>query len=174
MLKWWILGISLDMLLACGSEKQRKDLPFKDKQEYEQTMIESHRAFLQIEKEKIQHYIDSLGIPFTATGTGLRYHIYETTIGDTVKTGDWAAVSYTLTSLSGDTLYKVEEGKKEEFAVDFDIAESGLHEGIKYMKIGERAIFILPAHLAHGITGDQEKIPPQTTLVYNLHLIAKR
>ena len=71
-------------------------------------------------------------------------------------------------------LYKTDTERSEHFAVDFDDVESGLHEGVKYMSVGDKAIFILPAHLAHGITGDQAAIPPQSTLVYDLHLLAKR
>jgi FKBP-type peptidyl-prolyl cis-trans isomerase len=55
--------------------------------------------------------------------------------------------------------------------VDFDQVESGLHEGIKYMKKGEKARLILPPHLAHGLIGDMNKIPMNATLIYDIQVI---
>jgi FKBP-type peptidyl-prolyl cis-trans isomerase len=39
------------------------------------------------------------------------------------------------------------------------------------MRKGEKALFILPPHLAHGLIGDMNKIPPLTTVVYDIELI---
>jgi FKBP-type peptidyl-prolyl cis-trans isomerase len=36
---------------------------------------------------------------------------------------------------------------------------------------GGKAKFILPSHLAYGLTGDQDKIPPQSPVVYDIELI---
>ena len=52
-----------------------------------------------------------------------------------------------------------------------DNVETGLHEGIKYMKVGEKAKMILPSHLAHGLIGDSKKIPPRSTIVYDIELL---
>lgn len=171
--KFALVG-TLIFFLACSEEKQPKELPFKTKAEYEQTMIRSHQAFLQKEKQKIEDFVQESGLEFKGTGTGLRYHIYQKTNGDSLQRGDLAIVSYVLKSIEGDTLYTSPQEGNQEFMVDYDNVESGLHEGVKEMKIGEKGIFILPAHLAHGITGDQAAIPSQTTLVYDIHLKAKR
>lgn len=167
--------VILLQLLQCQSNKeQKKELPFSTKREYDSLMVETHRAFLKRENAQIETYIDSLGKDFVRSGTGLRYHIYEHADGDTLKSGDIAVIQYKLSLINGDLLYKTGTERSEHFAVDFDDVESGLHEGVKYMSVGDKAIFILPAHLAHGITGDQAAIPPQSTLVYDLHLLAKR
>ena len=113
-------------------------------------------------------------MPFSRTGTGLQFYIYQKSNGDSIKSKNVAFIAYTLTSLEGDTLYKSPEGKLQEFMVDYDNVESGLHEGIKKMRVGEKALFILPAHLAHGISGDNAAIPSQTTLLYNVHLVGKK
>ena len=36
---------------------------------------------------------------------------------------------------------------------------------------GEKAVFIVSSHLANGITLDQNKIPPATTLVVEIELV---
>lgn len=161
-------------LLACEDEPKKKQLPFDTQEDYESTMILSHQEFLKKEKGRINDYIDSVGFTFESTGTGLRYHVHQSTNGDTIGTREIAIIAYTLMSIEGDTLYQSPEGKLQEFMVDYDAVESGLHEGIKKMKVGEKAYLILPAHLAHGITGDQAAIPSQTTLLYDVHLVAKQ
>lgn len=167
--------LSLWMVFACQSEQPKQsNLPFKTKKEYEETIIASHQAFLKKESTKINEYIKDLGIDFTKTGTGLRYAITASSSGDSVKRGDVVMIKYVLTSIEGDSLYHTKEGQLQEFTVDYEDIESGLHEGIKKMKVGEEAILILPVHLGHGMTGDQAAIPSQTTLVYQLQLVAKR
>lgn len=161
-------------LFSCEDEPKNKALPFEDSKDYEATMILSHQEFLKKEKERINSFVEKSELPFKTTGTGLRYHIYEPSEGDTIKSKDFAYIAYTLTSLEGDTLYQSPKGKFQEFIVDYDNVESGLHEGIKKMRVGEKAFLILPAHLAHGISGDNAAITSQTTLLYNLHLVAKK
>jgi FKBP-type peptidyl-prolyl cis-trans isomerase len=39
------------------------------------------------------------------------------------------------------------------------------------MKEGEKAIFIIPSHLAFGLLGDENKIPKRATLVYDVELV---
>ncbi|MBL4709782.1 MAG: FKBP-type peptidyl-prolyl cis-trans isomerase [Flavobacteriales bacterium] len=165
----------LIVLFACEEKKKKQlDLLFESKADYEKTMILSHKEFLKKEKVKIQKFVDSTKLEFKKTGTGLQYHIYQPSLGDSIKTKEIAFIAYCLTSIAGDTLYESPAGKLQEFMVDYDVVETGLHEGIKKMRVGEKAYLILPAHLAHGITGDQAAIPSQTTLVYDIHLVAKR
>jgi len=164
-------------LFACNGDKAKQQpnpLPFKNKKEYKQTMILSHQKFLEKEKKEIQRYIDSLGLEFNSSGTGLRYHIIDQGKGEQINKGDIAIVKYKLSLINGKLLYETKEGESQEFLVDFDDVEQGLHEGIKALNIGGKAIYILPAHLAHGITGDQKNIPPQSTIVYNLELLGKK
>ena len=49
--------------------------------------------------------------------------------------------------------------------------ESGLHEALKYLKVGDKAIIILPHFAAHGILGDMNKIPPLSTVVYDIEVL---
>ena len=168
-----VLSVLLGFVVACA-DKPKKEIPFENSKDYETKMILSHQDFLKKEKNRIKSYIDSSGLPFEATGTGLRYYIYQTNLGDSIQSKDFAFITYVLTSLEGDTLYQSPKDKFQEFIVDYDNVESGLHEGIKRLRVGEKAYFILPAHLAHGISGDNAAISSQTTLLYNVHLVGKK
>lgn len=170
----FIFSLIISLHVSCESEITEEKVPFDSKQDYEETIIASHQVFLKKEKERINHFIDSTQLSFEKTGTGLQYVITKSSNGDTFNTGDIAVVRYQLESIRGELFYETRKELAHEFAVDFDEVETGLHEAIKFIKVGEEAIVILPAHLAHGITGDQAAIKSQTTLVYYLTVVGKK
>lgn len=174
-MKGFVFAFVILQLIQCGQKKEEKEkFPFKNKKEYEEVMIQSHQVFLAEEKERIAHFIDSIGGKFEKTGTGLRYHIYKEGKGASLKIGDVAVVKYKISLLDGTSVYSEDSAKIHEFAVDFGNVESGLNEGVKYLHVGDKALLIMPTHLAHGITGDQKSIPSQSTLVFDLSLIGKK
>ncbi|MBM3417837.1 MAG: hypothetical protein FJY17_02810 [Bacteroidetes bacterium] len=70
-------------------------------------------------------------------------------------------ICYQTDSISGFELLKI--GSSE--------LESGIQEGIKLMREGEQAKFILPSYLGHGLLGDRYTIPPQAILYVDVKLI---
>ncbi|MFM7473966.1 MAG: FKBP-type peptidyl-prolyl cis-trans isomerase [Crocinitomicaceae bacterium] len=46
-----------------------------------------------------------------------------------------------------------------------------MQEGIKLMRVGEEAKFILPSYLGHGLLGDRYTIPPQAILYIDVKLL---
>ncbi|MGM0479643.1 MAG: FKBP-type peptidyl-prolyl cis-trans isomerase [Bacteroidota bacterium] len=106
-----------------------------------------------------------------ATGSGLRYWIYEDEPGKTVKTGDQVDVSFAVKKLDGELCYASEEGEVSNFKVDRSDVESGIMEGIKHMSEGDKAKLIIPSHIGHGLLGDFENIPPLQVLVVDLELV---
>ena len=108
----------------------------------------------------------------TTTGTGLRYMIYQNGPKvDSVYADDLVYVNFEVSLLSGEVCYRSETDEPEQFKVEHADIESGLHEGIKLMCKGDRAKFILPSHLAHGLIGDTDKIPPLSPVVYDIELV---
>ena len=104
------------------------------------------------------------------TESGVYYMVMQTGTGDSALTGQTAKVTYDIYLLDGTKCYSSEDGPKE-FVIGEDYVESGLHEGILRMHLGEQMRFILPSHLAHGLTGDQDKIPPRSSVVYEVKLL---
>jgi peptidylprolyl isomerase len=49
---------------------------------------------------------------------------------------------------------------------------AGLDEGVKYMKEGGKARFVIPSALAYGTTGVQGKIGPGTPLIFEIELVS--
>jgi FKBP-type peptidyl-prolyl cis-trans isomerase len=70
---------------------------------------------------------------------------------------------------AGVVCYETEDGL-DEIKVDRNDYESGLNEALKLMRKGDRAKLILPNHLAHGLVGDLDKIPPLSILLLDVSL----
>lgn len=108
------------------------------------------------------------------TGSGLRYYIYEHGEGDSIHGGDVAEIEYLITTLDGEECFKTAEDQYEEFVVDKSDFETGVQEGIKLLRVGDKAKLIIPSHIGHGLVGDLDKVPPLTTLLVDLSVIGKK
>jgi FKBP-type peptidyl-prolyl cis-trans isomerase len=171
-MRYWLFNILLVLILvSCGNNEQpKKKIPY---QQLKESLIKKNKTFSQIENDQIEAYIKRYGLKnVVKTGTGLRYQVYQKGFGVSPKCGNIAEIEYTLSLLNGKELYKTKPGQTTLFLVCRDEVESGLHEAIQYLKVGDKAKIIIPSHLAHGIAGDFEKIPPRSTIVYDIHLVA--
>jgi FKBP-type peptidyl-prolyl cis-trans isomerase len=104
------------------------------------------------------------------TGTGLQFFIYKKGSGESAKVGMTAHVTTEIRLLDGTVCYQTPANTFDEFVIDQSEIETGIQEGIKKMKVGDRAKFIIPSHLAHGLVGDMDKIPPLSPIVVDLYL----
>ncbi len=104
------------------------------------------------------------------TGSGLRYFIYEKGTGEPALPEDYVDIEYSIKLLDGTECYATAKDEVEELKVDKAQVESGIQEGIKLLGQGDKAILIVPSHLAHGIVGDMSKIPPLSTLIVEISI----
>ena len=108
----------------------------------------------------------------TETGTGLRYMIYSKSESlDSAKVDQTVTVDFEISLLNGEICYSYTTNGPESFIVERADIESGLHEGIQKMCVGDKAKFIIPSHAAHGLIGDTEKIPPLSAVIYDIELL---
>ena len=110
-------------------------------------------------------------LQMTKTETGLRYMIYKKNSNlEKALPGQKVKVALIIKLLDGSTCYtSIEE--PEVFTVDKSDIESGLNEAVKLMSVGDKAKLILPSHLALGLVGDQDKIPPLAILYIDVELL---
>jgi FKBP-type peptidyl-prolyl cis-trans isomerase len=111
------------------------------------------------------------GLEAESTGSGLRYIRIRPGTGEQAATGREAKVQYKVSLLDGTTCYETAADEVEVFRIDKSTIETGIQEGIKKMRVGEKARLIIPSHLAHGLIGDLDKIPPVTPIVVDIELI---
>jgi FKBP-type peptidyl-prolyl cis-trans isomerase len=161
--------VLLIILTACGEEK--KEMP---KIEWDQDKSTKFNKELAIEEQiNINLFLEHKRTwQMTKTGSGLQYYIYKDGTGErTAAEGDIAQVEMQITLLDGKECYVTKSDEYEEFVIDKSDIETGIQEGIKKLKVGDQAKLIIPSHLAHGLIGDMNKIPPLSTLVVDITLI---
>jgi FKBP-type peptidyl-prolyl cis-trans isomerase len=105
------------------------------------------------------------------TASGLKYQPLKHGTGAvSPKETDTVKVHYHGTLLDG-TVFdsSVERGEPISFPLDRVIP--GWTEGLQLMKVGDKFKFEIPANLAYGADSPSEKIPPDSTLVFEVELL---
>jgi FKBP-type peptidyl-prolyl cis-trans isomerase FkpA len=155
---------------SCSGPEQTRDSVITD-HAVRESLIRANQQLNFSESEEIEKFQLRKGWQMKRTGTGLRYLIDSTGSGLYAKPGMRATVKFKLSLLNGKICYSSDSTGLEQFIIDQDEVESGLHEGIKLMRAGDKAKFILPSHLAHGLAGDHDCIPARSPVIYDIELI---
>ncbi len=119
----------------------------------------------------IVRYFERRNWPYKATGSGLYYYIYKQGDGPQAVSGGGVTISYSISLLDGTSCYGGDKPVEKSIVPGMGKEVSGLEEGILHMKQGDQAILVIPPHLAHGLLGDEDKIPPRSIIVYNVTLL---
>lgn len=103
--------------------------------------------------------------------SGLQYEVLkESSNGATPGREDAVRVHYTGTLLDG-TFVESSLAHGEAVRVNMGVALKGWQEALTHMKEGEKWRLFVPPELAYGEKGLRDKVPPQSTLIYELELV---
>lgn len=174
-----LLAGSFYLLQACGSSQnktaQKTDVGSKA---FQDKLIDANKMYVKKESDEINQYVKRKEWNMITTGTGLRYMIVKKGTGELANEdpsfNKFAKVKFQVSLLDGTICYSSDSTGLREFMIGQDDVETGLHEGIQYMHVGDVARFILPSHLAYGLMGDQRKIPPKSSVLYDIELLSLR
>ena len=162
---------SLFGLISCHHKNEVVVNPSLTREQVTEKLLAANKATIEFENSQIDKMIDSLHWDMQKTSTGLRYQILETGNGPKVTTGKIARFEYEVKLFSGEMVYTSVKTGPKEFKIGSGGVESGLEEAMLLLRTGDKARLIIPSYLAHGLSGDQDKIPPKATLFYTLKLI---
>ena len=106
----------------------------------------------------------------TVTDTGLQYEVLEAGSGASPGLTSTVVTHYHGTFVDG-TVFdsSVERGEPAEFGVNQVIP--GWTEALQLMSVGDKWRIACPPKLAYGEQGAGDSIPPNTALVFEIHLI---
>lgn len=105
------------------------------------------------------------------TESGLRIVEISEGTGDVAEAGTNVTVHYVGQLLSG-AIFDDSYHRGEAVTVPIDRVILGWREGIQGMKVGGRRRLIVPPQLAYGENGVGDVIPPDSTLVFEVELLA--
>lgn len=152
---------------SSGQESNRK----MDKEEIKEHLIKANKIFIVNEAGGINDYIERHGLVMDTTPTGLRVKVERTGRGKHPAKENRVTVNYIVSLLDGTECYRSDSAGALTFGMSYDDVPRGLRETVGMMAVGDKALAILPSHLAYGFTGDGKKIPSNSSLVYQVELL---
>lgn len=167
------LPFLLFFISACQPGNKGKDpqRPKKQFEEYKEPLILANRGLLKKDSDAIAGYIQRRSWKMQFDKNGLWYMIYEKGTGKKAEAGKIAVLEYELSLLDGTLCYSSDSLGLMRFRIGQGGVEQGLEYGVLKMRVGDKARLIMPPHLAKGLIGDFEKIPPRSVLVYDIKLV---
>ena len=123
-------------------------------------------------KKAQEELLTSISEGFEQTESGLRYQIIQKGNGAQAEAGKTVAVHYKgMFADGGEFDNSFKRGEPIEFPVGMGNVIAGWDEGIQLLKVGDKARFVIPSHLAYGSRGAGGVIPPDATLVFDVELM---
>ncbi len=167
----WTLIFLIVSSIACKSKDDKANAP-KFNTQTKEALERVNRVLIKEDREQIEAFIKRHKLEgVTESPTGLFYLIIGKPDGIPVKAGYLVEYSYKVTLLDGTLCYQSKPDSLGTFVVGRGGVEAGLEEGILLMKEGQKAKFIMPPYLAHGLIGDANRIPARAIIVYDIELL---
>ncbi len=104
-----------------------------------------------------------------STDSGLQYEIISSGEGESPSAESVVKTHYHGTLIDGSVFDSSIDGEPAEFAVNGVIP--GWTEALQLMKVGDKWKLFLPAELAYGEQSPGAKIPPNSTLIFEIELL---
>ncbi|HJS01125.1 MAG TPA: peptidylprolyl isomerase [Flavobacterium sp.] len=141
--------------------------------------VEAFRTFegnrkkrLEAEKNAAEEAMEKLAAGFEKTESGLRYQFIQRGEGKKAENGKTVSVHYTGQLPDGKVFDSSYPRKKPiEFPLGRGNVIEGWDEGIALLQVGDKARFVIPAHLGYGSRGAGGVIPPNATLIFDVELM---
>ncbi len=159
------LALLIQIAVSCNSRREdtsRISIPGKKE------MADLNRYFVQKDKERIESYIERKDLSMTESPAGFWYFIKTEGTGRYFTDNERIVMEYECSLLDGTACYSSKDLGPKEIILGRNRIEAGLDQGLRLLKPGGEAIFIIPPFLAYGLTGDGKKIPAKAVIVYNI------
>ena len=123
-------------------------------------------------KARAEAEMEKLAAGFEKTDSGLRYQIINKGSGAQAEKGKTVSVHYEG-SLSNGQVFDSSYSRNQpiDFSLGIGQVIPGWDEGIGLLKVGDKARFVIPSHLAYGSAGAGGVIPPDATLIFDVELM---
>jgi FKBP-type peptidyl-prolyl cis-trans isomerase FkpA len=166
--RYLFILLLLPVMICCNRTKEQS---IKLKGPGKKEMAELNKYMVQKDRERIINYIERKGLEMTESPSGLWYQIKSEGTGSFFKDNDKVVIEYECYLLDGTRCYSSSESGPKEIILGRSDIEAGLNQGLRMLKPGGEAIFILPPFMAYGLVGDGKRIPSRAVIVYNISVL---
>jgi FKBP-type peptidyl-prolyl cis-trans isomerase FkpA len=120
----------------------------------------------------IEKYIKDNNLTVVTTASGLKYVMLAEGTGEQAQANKIVRVHYTGRLLDGTKFdSSLDRNDPLEFMLGQGMVIRGWDEGIALLKVGGKALLIIPSNLAYGARGAGNVIPPFTPLTFEVELV---
>ena len=134
-------------------------------------MADLNRYLIQKDRERIKNYIERKNLKMSESPSGLWYQIIKEGEGKNFTENDKVVMDYECSLLDGTKCYSSRDLGPKEVVLGRSEMEQGLNEGLRLLRPGAEAIFIIPPFLSYGLVGDRKMIPSRAVIVYNVNIL---
>jgi FKBP-type peptidyl-prolyl cis-trans isomerase FkpA len=164
--------IMLLMLLLTGASCHNSDKGPPRKNPTEADLVQINKYLVKKDQQTIANFAARKGWEMQTTKTGLWYMIVSHGNGAPATEGNIAVLNYAVYLLDGTLCYSSDSLGVKKFRIGQGNVETGLEEGVLLLRQGDKARFIMPPYLSHGLLGDSDKIPARSIILYEVELLA--
>lgn len=168
---YFILTLCILLLTNCTDKNNRQPQTVSIEEKLKKPLMKANQNLVNQDNDRIKSYAERRNWNMQETVTGLWYEVYSKGNGALAKKGMIATINYTVSLLTGEVCYTSDSLGAKTFLIGKGGVETGLEEGILLLHQGDKARFIMPPHLAHGLVGDDNKIPMRSTIIYDVELL---
>lgn len=157
-------------------EQRERSLKKSKTEKVDEALVKTNQVISEKEKQKIKGFVERRRWKMGSLENGIL--IEETTRGDGVKLkdNDAIAIKYKLFLIDGNMIYNSDKDglKIINFSSPSSDIEVGLIHALKQLSLGSKSRVIIPSFYGWGLYGNGDKIPPHSTLIYELEVIEKK
>ncbi len=162
------------LISACKPDEKKVVKTDFNHQKIKEQFIKANQQVVIKENDEMDNYQKNHDMVFIKTTCGIRYYVYKPSQNvDYIKEADVITINYTVSLLNGTECYTSKIDGAKTFKVGMENIEDGLQKAMQYLKKGDKALILIPSHLAHGLLGDSKKIPPQVPIVYDVEILSE-
>jgi len=169
------------MIFSCSSPKARKPVSQSNPKSFIEASIKRNKALIKMEEELFENIIkkDTLHTYITSPNGFWYYYNHKIeAVAVRPKSGDNVVFNYEIRDVKNNIIFAKEvlgdrEAKEKgdrTLRIDGEEFLTGMQEGLKLMKEGEKATFLFPSNKVFGATGFRDKITPNQSLIIEVYL----
>jgi FKBP-type peptidyl-prolyl cis-trans isomerase len=165
-----VVGVFLSsVLMACRPPVQEVTESQPDLVSEE--LVKANQYMQQRHQDHMAAFVERVGWNAEVTPTGLWIAHKIQGNGSRITENSRVTFSFESTLLDGTPCYMASAEKPKVITIGKGGVESGVEQGITWLREGSEAVFLIPPHLGHGNFGDRDKIPGNSVLMYHLKVL---
>jgi FKBP-type peptidyl-prolyl cis-trans isomerase len=158
----------LPLCCSCSQTEPRAAVKQASSSIEKLALIEINRQLIEKDREIIETVIYQKGWEMNYHTEGYYSVLMEEGQGKKIGNNSSVKLLCKVQLLDGTVCY---DKQIRSFKVNTTNEIAGLHQGLINRYEGDKLRFIFPPHMAYGLLGDRDEIPPRATLIFDVEIL---